>query len=794
MMKASLEQKKSVRGMKLSRSLKMMKVSPRKASIKTSIKAGNIPIRLPEILRRIRHARRCGWAIIPVVEGGKAPAIGGGYKAASKDWKKIEAFFDANPRLNYGIVTGAVSRLFVVDVDGPTGKATLAELERERGQLPRTVVQLTPNKGAHLLFNWPGYPVPNSAGRIGPGVDIRGDRGYIVGPGSRTSNGIYRFALGRTPDDVEIAPAPLWLLKLIGHKPAPGEAVSASPPNLAADELARGKAYAEAALQSERERLQKAPLHQRNNTLNICSFKLGRFVARGLLAGPRVAAELSQIAKTIGLDDGEIARTVDSGLKAGLSNPARLPFEKTTPANREQFPPGVSRDDLTRQLAALGDDDIANAERFVRRYSHRVIFSETRGFLLFDGQRYRANAWLRCVGLAKDVVSKIADEIQYVEGEEARVRRAKFARYSRFKLAIDRLLELAKHMLLVDDNVLDADPWLLNTETSTIDLRTGRYHPHDPRDLITKICPVKAKPNSKCPIFDKFVERITGGDSDLAAYIQRAVGYTLTGITSAQVLFFIYGKRGKNGKSTLVNLIRKMLGDYAAHTPTETLLTKTYDNAIPADLARLEGKRMVTAVESNVGRQLDEAKIKGMTGGEPITARHLYKNFSEFVPQFKLWVVTNYLPHVRATDAAIWRRIRVIPLNQEIPTDEVDPDLPDKLMDELPGILSWAIRGTLAWQQDGLGEPESVVAASAGWRKAVDHVRRFASETLIAGCAPTEVIPAGEMYSRFKSWCNKNGEWSISSGQFKARLEEMLDITHVRTKHGSEWRGVRWKN
>jgi putative DNA primase/helicase len=682
----------------------------------------------------------------------------------------------------------------VVDLDGPTGKATLAELERERGQLPKTVVQLTPNKGAHLLFNWPGYPVPNSAGRIGPGVDIRGDGGYIVGPGSRTPNGTYRFALGRTPEDVEIAPAPLWLLKLIGHKPPPGEAVSASPPNLAADELARGKAYAEAAFQSERERLQKAPLHQRNNTLNICGFKLGRFVARGFLEGARVTAELSQIAKAIGLDDGEIGPTIDSGLKAGLKNPALLPSEKAGATKRAPSLPIVRSDETTKKLAALGEDDIANAERFVLRYGHRVIFSETRGFLVFDGKRYRPNALLRCVGLAKDVVLKIADENQYLEGEEARARRAKFAHASRSKVAIDRLLELTKHMLLVDDNVLDADPWLLNTESSTIDLYTGRYHPHDPRDLITKICPVKAKPNSKCPIFDKFIERITGGDSDLAAYIQRAVGYTLTGKTSEQVLFFVHGKRGNNGKSTFVNLIRKMLGDYAAHTPTETLLVKSYDNAIPADLARLEGKRLVTAVEAKVGRQLDEAKIKAMTGGDPITARHLYQSFSEFTPQFKLWFVANDRPHVRATDDAIWRRIRVITLNVQIPPDEVDPDLPAMLRDELPGVLSWAIRGTRAWLKDGLAEPESVVAASASWRKAVDHVRRFASETLITGCAPTEVILAGELYSRFKSWCNKNGERAMSSAQFKARLEEMLDMTHARTKHGSEWRGVRWKN
>ena len=714
-LKNTHEQKQLGRGKKLSPTPAEKKTSLRKVTT-TSDKAVGIPIRLPEILRHIRRLRKLGWAILPIVEGGKSPAVVGGYKAASKEWKKLEAFFAANPRLNYGIATGAVSAFFALDIDGREGRATLAELVRKHGPLPKTITVITPH-GEHRLFKSPGYPIPNSVGRLGPGIDVRGDGGYIVGPGSRTPDGTYRYADGRGPEDVEIAPAPPWLLKLIGRKPVTGERDPAAPPKPLVLGIARATAYAEAALKSECERLRKAPQHQRNNTLNICGFKLGRYVGRGLLDSARVAAELSDIAKAIGLEDGEIARTVDSGLKAGIGKPARLPFEKGASARSEESPPSASGDELTKQLAALGEDDIANAERFVLRYGHRVIYSESRGYLVFDGKQFRPNSHLRCVELAKDVVKKIADEPPHLESEEARARRAKFARESRSKNAIDRTLDLAKGGLVVDDDVLDADPWLLNTKTFTIDLRTGRYLPHDARDLITKIAPVNAKPNSKCPVFDKFIARITGGDSELATYTQRAVGYTLTGMTTEQVLFFPYGKSGNNGKSTLVNLIREMLGDYAAHTPTETLLTKNYDNAIPADLARLEGKRMVTAIELNVNRQLDEAKIKAMTGGEPITARHLYKNFSEFIPLFKLWFVANDRPHVRATDDAIWRRIRVIPLNVKIPPDEVDPDLPNKLRAELPGVLSWAVRGALAWRKDGLAEPEPVIAASAGVAK-----------------------------------------------------------------------------
>ena len=243
----------------------------------------------------------------------------------------------------------------------------------------------------------------------------------------------------------------------------------------------------------------------------------------------------------------------------------------------------------------------------------------------------------------------------------------RFATQSLSTGALDRMLDLAKSLLAVEDARLDADPWLLNVENGTIDLRTGLREKHDPRDLLTKMAPVRADRGAKCPLFKKFLKRITGDDADFRVFIQKAVGYSLTGITTEQVLFFVHGKSGNNGKSTLVNLIRDMLGDYGLHTPTETLLVKQYDNAIPADLARLDGARMVTAIEANFNRHLDEARIKSMTGGEPITARFMRQDFFQFAPVLKLWLVANDRPRVRGTDKAFWRRVRVIPLTIEIP-------------------------------------------------------------------------------------------------------------------------------
>ena len=378
--------------------------------------------------------------------------------------------------------------------------------------------------------------------------------------------------------------------------------------------------------------------------------------------------DLARAAAEIGLDDHEIGPTITSGLNAGSQYPRRLPFLKSHDRIRTVEPSKKSDDDLAAELATLGETDSDNAERFARRFGAKAMHTPGRGWLVYDGKRWRPDDLSQVVELAKETARRIADEARHLDQDAARAARSKFSAHSLAKGSLDRMLDLAKSLLAVEDNGLDADPWLFNVENGTIDLRTGRREKHDPRDLLTKIAPVRANRRAKCPLFKKFLKRITGDDAGLRAFIQKAVGYSLTGVTTEQVLFFVHGKSGNNGKSTLVNLIRDMLGDYGCHTPTETLLTKQYDNNIPADLARLAGARMVTAIEANFNRHLDEAKIKAMTGGEPITARFMRQNFFSFTPEFKLWLVANDRPRVRGTDAAFWRRMRVIPLNIKIPS------------------------------------------------------------------------------------------------------------------------------
>jgi putative DNA primase/helicase len=380
----------------------------------------------------------------------------------------------------------------------------------------------TPN-GYHLYFRAPKYRVPNSVSRIANQIDIRGDDGYVVGPGSRTPDGVYRFASGRSLADVEIAQAPAWLLKMIVQPLTPANE-SAKPAEIPEIDRERAVTYAEAARQREVDRLSKAPQHQRNYTLNLCAFKLGQFLPYGLLDRQSVAEQLAQVASKIGLDTPEIRPTIESGLTAGNRRPRRLPFLKNT---AQQSPAVLSskrpKDNVTEKLAKLGETDTDNAQRFAARFGHKVIFTSGRGWLVFDGIRFKPEATLETLELAKKTARLINDEVALQRGEKARLARSDFAKQSLSKGSLERMIDLAKGLLAVEDSKLDSDP--LNTETGTVDLRTGQLERHDRRDLLTKLAPVAADPDAICPQFRKFLHQVTRGDKDLIRYIQKCIGY-----------------------------------------------------------------------------------------------------------------------------------------------------------------------------------------------------------------------------------------------------------------------------
>ncbi len=741
-----------------------------------------------EKLKTIVAWARRGMHVLPLKPKSKKPIRKGGVHNATTDVKDIKQYFRKHRDANYGIATGKVSNLLVVDIDGAVGKKSLHKLTTMNGKLPKTVKVKT-GKGHHYYFRPGDVPVRNSAGRLGEGIDIRGNGGYVVGPGSVHASGSrYKFVAGRGPKDIEIAGAPRWLLKTIaaneGSKETPFWPVPLA-------KIDRAKAYMASAMRQELGRLGKAPKHQRNDTLNRCAFKLGQLLPYGLLDRANVARDLTQVAKDIGLEYVEISPTIKSGLVAGAKYPRSLPFlpSKQGQPDAAALSSTVTMD-MTETLAKFGETDTDNAQRLAARYANKIVYTKGRGWLVYKQGRWLPDAVTECIEFAKDTARHIADETKHLVTDEAKAARAGFAKASLSKGALDRMVDLTKGLVTVEDSQLDADPWLFNTANGTIDLRTGYIEKHDPSDLLTQFAPVVSDRRAKCPVFKTFLKRITNNDKKLMRYMQKCVGYTLTGQTGEQVFFFCYGKSGSNGKSTFINLIRDMLGDYGRHTPTESLMTKQYDNAIPNDMARLAGVRMVTAVEANFNRHLDEAKLKAMTGGDPITARFMRQEHFTFVPTFKLWMGANDRPRVRGTDTALWRRIRVIPFNVQIPEAECDKDLPAKLKAEFPGILAWAVRGCLAWQRKGLKEPASVGQAGNEWAQAADHVKRFVGEVLTSD--PTNKIAALSMYEHYTQWCTRNGETPLDMTKLKDSLAISHNIKHKRSNRGSEWVGVKF--
>jgi len=409
--------------------------------------------------------------------------------------------------------------------------------------------------------------------------------------------------------------------------------------------------------------------------------------------------------------------------------------------------------------------DQGNAMRLVHRHGQDLLYCHPwRKWLIWDGRRWRVDETAEVVRRAKEAVQSIYAEAAETADEKKRQDLEKHALKSEANARIKAMIESAQSEpgIPVLPDELDADLWLLNCLNGTLDLRTGELREHRREDRITKLIPVEYDPEATAPTWDAFLQRIMDGNEDLIAFLQRAVGYSLTGDVGERVLFFLHG-RGANGKSTFLETVRALLGDYAQRAPTETLLARRSGN-IPNDVARLRGARFVSASESEEGKRLNEPLIKEVTGGDTLCARFLHAEFFEFEPECKLWLSTNHKPVVRGTDKAIWDRIKLIPFAVTIPEAEQDKHFGEKLKAELAGILAWAMRGCLDWQENGLGVPGAVKRATESYREEMDTLGDFIKDCCVVG--PTVEVITKDVYNVYVEWCKANGEQPISKRAF----------------------------
>jgi P4 family phage/plasmid primase-like protien len=343
----------------------------------------------------------------------------------------------------------------------------------------------------------------------------------------------------------------------------------------------------------------------------------------------------------------------------------------------------------------------------------------------------------------------------------------------------DAALGMLKKLLAVDASKLDADPWLLNCQNGTVDLRTGELREHRAADLITKLAPVAYDPAAQAPRFRQFLAEIFADDRHVVEFLSRWFGYAATGSTESQC-FVIHHGGGSNGKSTLIDTISNVLGDYASAAPDGLLTAKSSKDVHPAEIADLHGKRLVTASESEDGAKLREAFVKQASGGDKLKGRRLYAQLFEFTPTHKLQLLTNKKPQIRGTEFAMWRRILLVPYNVTFGTsDQVaageaqrvgDSSLKGTLPAEYPGILAWIVEGARQWStQGGLRPPDAVMAASRQYQSEEDRVGRFVQEcTRIDGGAWT---PVAALYGSYVAWCRDSGLFPFSRPRFMLDLE-----------------------
>ena len=413
--------------------------------------------------------------------------------------------------------------------------------------------------------------------------------------------------------------------------------------------------------------------------------------------------------------------------------------------------------------------DLGNAERLVHHHGEDIRYCHAwKKWLIWDGRRWAPDDSDRIMRLAKEVIRFIYSEAERASDSSERRDIARHAMRSESDRSINAMVDLARSEVPISPEELDQDPWLFNCANGTIDLRTGRLRGHRREDFITKLVPVAYDPEAEHPLWDRFLDRILDGNQDLVDFMQRAVGYALTGSTIEQCLFILHGA-GANGKTTFLQTVGEILADYAMQTPTETLLVKG-KGAISNDVARLKGARFVTASEAEAEQRLAENLIKQMTGGDTLSARFLHQEYFDFKPTHKLFLGTNHKPVIKGTDHAIWRRIRLIPFEVTIPENERDPGLLDKLLGEAEGILAWAVEGCLRWRAGGLAAPAAVKRATDGYRSEMDVIARF-----IEDCCEqrSDSHTAGkDLFRAFEQWCSQNGEDPVTRNLFTRRLKE----------------------
>jgi putative DNA primase/helicase len=453
---------------------------------------------------------------------------------------------------------------------------------------------------------------------------------------------------------------------------------------------------------------------------------------------------------------------------------------------------GLSGDEVSQGKCT----DTGNGMWFALGNYYDVVYvPEAKEWFFWNGKVWQKDEdGIEMMRRAKNVVnwmfSRAVTKFAKEDEKELRDAMLKWAKTSESIVRLKAMIESAKTTCRkAHYSDFDNDPWLFNAANCTINLKTGESHPHARRDMMTKLSPVEYDPKAMCPRWELFLREIMPQhEACCVPFIQRSLGYTMTGRIDEECFFEAWGS-GRNGKTKLLETVQYIMGDYCKTASFDTFVVKHGQDKLN-DIAGFKGARMVCASESEHSKRLAESKIKQMTGGDTVVGEFKYEEQFSYVPTYKIWLRTNYKPRVVGTDDGIWDRTKLIAFTAYFDDEHKDAQLGDKLKAEASGILNWLIRGAMAWAEQGLGTPACIKDTTAEYRKDQNVLGQFLDECCVVH--PGKRVEQGSLYKAYKLWAESSGEFVMTKTEFNERTE--MQFERGKSSGARQWKGLALKH
>lgn len=670
-----------------------------------------------------------GWKVFPA-DSGKHPLVKW-TEQATNDWEQVESWLDEFPGCSWGMPT---NEIFVVDLDVKTENNGIENFQALPGYTKaNTLTVRTKSGGLHLYFQQPEQLLRNSTSKIAPGIDTRGDGGFVIIP---PSDG-YKFL--NVPSIEKIKPLPEWLAKLIVKKPVE-----------VAEPIAKGKI----ALPSR---------EKKNGTRNTEMFKIA---CKAFETMPRGEAISFIIGENIlhcdpPLDETELQTIAESAEKT-VHEKAGSWSKKETPSKHDLF------------LNRVRTTELGNADLFVEQNIGKVLYNRSFGFLVWDGEKWVKDSELRVMALAqqtvRDIYRQAADAVDTALAKEL----ADWATESLSRQKISAMIDLAKPHLFSEIDDFDAYPTYLNVKNGVVDLENGELLPHNPNFRLTQVANASYEPGADCPNWKAMLEMVFEGNKNKIKYLQKIIGYSASGKTDAKCLFFLYGKSGDNGKSTIIETLFRLFGSYAYKTDISAILNRNQGGVTP-HLANFPGKRLIVTSEIDHGRKWNIGVVKDITGQDTLSVNPKHMKAFTFQPTHKLWIYGNAKPDVEdGGDAAFWERMKLLEFGYRIPAEKQIPmsRLFEIFEAEFSGILNWIVEGYQAYMADPLlnNDPEEITAAVQEYMAETNIYSQFISEECDVS-NPDAKTPKDELYNLFLAWkARQHDRTEVSMKKFTQQI------------------------